>query len=409
MPMIYIYITLTLIFSIYHFTFFTFCSYVFSKNISNVFLGIVSGIVNLSIWILYANSPIFGNEYLLMLIMLIVLSLELKFIFKVINSYAIFLGLAFTINTFSKRMMLFAAFAFMQPEPTGFSAITHNVELHYIVLIISFTLSLSTISLSKKLLSRRYLDIILSDKQNMVFCTTLLSLLFIMMLVFEFIGKGVPCDVQDFLYLYFLVGLTALLGFVTCIVYAYYLADLRFNVAVYKRIASENSEQEKLLKELEATASTDFLTGLYSRDSADSLIEKYIGEKQQFFIVFLDMDNLKPVNDNIGHDEGDFYIKRVSQIISKEFSNDLACRYGGDEFVVVGTYEEQSDVHLKTLRCYNKVSDIKKTYNKSYTTSLSYGTVFVPTTNALSAKKLLAIADQRMYEAKSKNKKTRTN
>ncbi len=403
----YIYVALLITFVAYHYSYFSFSSYVFSKNVNNAIFGVLSGIINLSIWILYTNSPFFGNEYLLTIIILVALFLENKLIFKVSNSYAFFIALAFTINTFSKRMILFAVFALLQPQATSFSEIIQNAEIHYIVLILSFTLSLSTISLSRKSLPRRYLDTILSDKQNMVFSTTLLTLLLALLCVFEFISNGVSSEFQSFLYLYLIVGSTALLGFMLVIIYAYHLADLRLNVESYKRISSENSQQEKLLKKLEATASTDFLTGLHSRDSADNLIEQYIQEKQKFFIVFLDMDNLKNVNDNIGHEEGDFYIKRVANIIGSEFSSELVCRYGGDEFVVIGTYDDESLIHLKTLKCYNRVIGIKQIYKKKYDTSISYGTVFVPSSNALSAKRLLAIADQRMYEAKKESKKNR--
>ncbi len=400
-----IYIALVISFTLYHISYFSFTCYIFEKNSRSVLFGVLTGIINLSFWILYANSHFLGAEHLAMISFLILLFFEIKVVFKVSNLYALFISLAFTINTFTKRMMVLSVLAIM--HDMSFIQAASNMDFHYYSLILSFTLSLSTIAFSRKNLKRIHLDTILSDRQNMVFATTVLSLFTISISIFDIIGTNVSSEIVLLNYHYFVLGLVSLLGFGVVIIYAYFLAELRLNVEDYNRISIENSQQEEVLKRLETEASTDFLTGLQTRDLADSLINTYVAEKEKFFITFMDMDGLKIANDNYGHDEGDFYIKAVARILSREFQNELVCRYGGDEFIIIGSYKSEADIHMKTLKCYNKILNIQNTYSKPYETSISYGTVFATYTNTLPAEKLIAIADQRMYIFKKDNNKNR--
>ncbi len=399
-----VYIAFFVFFTAYHFVSFSFMSYVYSKNKFPALPIIIAGIVNVSFWFFYPIGPFAGNETLLVILFTIILFIENKLVFKVSNSYALFITLAFSINTFSKRMVLIAFSVLFRSSIESFNQGVLALDNFYLALAFSFCMSIGAITLSKTILTRTSLDTILADKQNMIFATTLLSIIFILLTVFTFFGGIISGYVEGFAYQYILIGIFTLGGFIASILYAYHLSDLRLAMDSYHKISHENAQEKELIKELEVTASTDFLTSLGTRDVADNLISQYVNDKQKFFITFIDMDNLKIANDNFGHDEGDFYIKKVAAELKSSFPDDLINRYGGDEFVVVGKFNNEEEVHARTLKCFNRIGAIKSVYDKQYDTAISYGTVFVPSSNGLSPQKLVSIADHRMYQFKKQKK-----
>ena len=96
---------------------------------------------------------------------------------------------------------------------------------------------------------------------------------------------------------------------------------------------------EKILR-LQREASTDPLTGLLNRRGFEErlLVEKARSDRygHSFLVAYLDLDNLKEINDTLGHNEGDRALISLAKTIKKSIrSNDFAGRLGGDEFVVV--------------------------------------------------------------------------
>ena len=103
---------------------------------------------------------------------------------------------------------------------------------------------------------------------------------------------------------------------------------------------SETSRVRKKIDELDLIASTDELTGLYNRRGFYSFGEttlkfaKAMG--QSGIILYCDMDGLKKINDDYGHEEGDRAILAESIILKSNFrSNDIIARIGGDEFAII--------------------------------------------------------------------------
>jgi two-component system cell cycle response regulator len=87
-------------------------------------------------------------------------------------------------------------------------------------------------------------------------------------------------------------------------------------------------------------ALTDSLTGLYNRrymeTHLETLIEKAFQTERPLALVMIDIDHFKPINDTYGHDAGDEVLRQfAARVQSSVRGIDLACRYGGEEFVVV--------------------------------------------------------------------------
>jgi two-component system cell cycle response regulator len=89
-----------------------------------------------------------------------------------------------------------------------------------------------------------------------------------------------------------------------------------------------------------ALAVTDELTGLYNRRYFDRhlslMLDKAREQERDMAVMLIDMDFFKSVNDNHGHDIGDAVLKEFAQRLKRNIRGvDLACRFGGEEFVVL--------------------------------------------------------------------------
>lgn len=171
--------------------------------------------------------------------------------------------------------------------------------------------------------------------------------------------------------------------------------------------------RKELEEELKKMSNTDPLTGLYNRRGFITLAEHTLGLakrlKRKLILIFIDLDNMKWINDNLGHNVGDMALKETADILRKTFrENDLIARIGGDEFVVMGVVEREEDKEDIISRLNNKLLESQKKDEKLFSLSFSIGTVFYDPEKPCRIEDLLEKADKLMYEEK-KRKKALTN
>lgn len=99
-------------------------------------------------------------------------------------------------------------------------------------------------------------------------------------------------------------------------------------------------ELNRALKEKNAQAMTDALTGLLNRRYLDEYLPREIARAlrsgEPFAVLMFDLDHFKAFNDNFGHDAGDRVLQELATLLhSMTRSGDIACRYGGEEFVLI--------------------------------------------------------------------------
>ena len=109
--------------------------------------------------------------------------------------------------------------------------------------------------------------------------------------------------------------------------------------ATLDELARENERVKSAKNHIEHMAMHDPLTGLPNRimaqHSFDQIYREAKAHKQLLGIIFIDLDNLKPINDSLGHQAGDQILKEVAlRLLSYTKQVDWVCRYGGDEFIV---------------------------------------------------------------------------
>ncbi len=149
---------------------------------------------------------------------------------------------------------------------------------------------------------------------------------------------------------------------------------------------------------------TDVLTGLNNRYKFNNYIENKLRNKtsgKKLFLVMIDMNKFKSINDNFGHLEGDKALITVSKLIIKAISrDDFLARLGGDEFVVVGERNIEEEILYTVNNIYNEVESYNKKYAKKYYISLSIGYSYSESNDLQSKDELLKKADIMMYKNK---------
>jgi len=161
-------------------------------------------------------------------------------------------------------------------------------------------------------------------------------------------------------------------------------------------------------EELLALSLTDELTGLYNRRRFFVLTEQClkvaVRTKKRPLLLFIDMDDLKWINDHYGHNEGDQALIGVADILKKTFrESDIIARIGGDEFVVLlESTDENSETLLTRLHENVKDYNVKRS---QHTLSISLGTAQFDPEHPISIDELLSKADALMYAQKRKKRK----
>ena len=154
-------------------------------------------------------------------------------------------------------------------------------------------------------------------------------------------------------------------------------------------------------------AITDALTGLFNRRYMEmhlaSLVEQAAARGKPIAVMILDIDYFKSVNDTHGHDAGDDVLREFSMRIRKAIRNiDLACRYGGEEFVIVMPETDMAVASMVAERIRRRIATEpfpiqQGAKNLEVTISIGIAAIGAPGDNAAA---ILKRADTALYRAK---------
>ena len=167
---------------------------------------------------------------------------------------------------------------------------------------------------------------------------------------------------------------------------------------------SRKGQQTEIMEQL---AYHDGLTGLYNRQ-AFLREEKVLAKKKEgeYTIFQFDVNNLKRMNDQYGHSEGDRFIIGAATVLRECFGEENCFRTGGDEFIAIVPGNSECDAFRRTEDLLEeKIRDFNSREQLPIPMSIAYGyaTYNAETMDPETVEKL---ADQRMYEMKNKMKET---
>jgi diguanylate cyclase (GGDEF)-like protein/PAS domain S-box-containing protein len=170
------------------------------------------------------------------------------------------------------------------------------------------------------------------------------------------------------------------------------------------QVVRDITERKKLEETLRNSSLKDDLTGLFNRRGLLKQAAPYFDfarrQKEKLLLLFIDLDGMKKINDEFGHNEGDNALIQTAQILNRSFrSSDIIARLGGDEFTVLVT-----DLTASKEDAITRLNDSLKAYNASETCShklaFSIGVATLEPERMTCFEELLEQADQAMYEQK---------
>jgi len=161
---------------------------------------------------------------------------------------------------------------------------------------------------------------------------------------------------------------------------------------------------QRLQIDLTDLANTDKLTRIPNRHATQTFFEKEISRSQraksEFSILLIDLDNFKRVNDEHGHDMGDFVLVKAAQVFHSSIrKQDIVGRWGGEEFLIIlpDTTVENAEKFAERLCHEISVTEFKDS-NTSVEITLSIG---IASSNSLESMDVIfKKADNALYKAK---------
>jgi diguanylate cyclase (GGDEF)-like protein len=174
-------------------------------------------------------------------------------------------------------------------------------------------------------------------------------------------------------------------------------------------ITLENIDERKNAEqELQHLALHDPLTGLYNRHFSDRELARLASNASSSLthaLLYIDLDHFKVINDSHGHSQGDAILREVANRLAMRLSpEDLLCRVGGDEFVVLTLHKNLAQAHeLATQLCDSLEAQPYRLMEKVYTLSCSIGVTVIDGSQQ-DAQIYLQQADIALYVAKAKGR-----
>ena len=171
------------------------------------------------------------------------------------------------------------------------------------------------------------------------------------------------------------------------------------------RLESQLAEIQLLQAELNERMLRDPLTGLYNRRYLQETLPREFSRLERIGhplgMIIMDIDRFKSINDTYGHDAGDILLQAIGKLLLGNIrTEDIACRYGGDEFVIV-----MPDASLEV--CQGRAELIRSLFeamettydSKTIRTTVSMGVAAYPL-HGSNREEILTCADRALYKAK---------
>ena len=218
------------------------------------------------------------------------------------------------------------------------------------------------------------------------------------------IWLGAPLKVKDKI-----IGAMAVQSYTSPKLYSE--KDIKIMEFVSSQIATA-IERKRMEEELKRLAHYDTLTGAYNRGHGLELLQRELKlakrNKSSLLLAYSDLDNLKDINDEFSHEEGDWVMVQVAKLFKSILREvDIITRMGGDEFLVIFLDSSLNEIPIIRKRLSKELNRLNQISKKPYKIEFSIGFSNYDPANPQPMDELIRIADQKMYEEKKSKSKGR--
>ncbi|HTQ05239.1 MAG TPA: diguanylate cyclase [Polyangiaceae bacterium] len=182
------------------------------------------------------------------------------------------------------------------------------------------------------------------------------------------------------------------------------------DVTMRRQLEQRLADQAEELRHLSLR---DGLTGLYNRrgflELSGQLVRVAERQQHRLALLFVDLDGLKDINDELGHAHGDRAIAEAAELLRSTCrATDLVARLGGDEFVVLASDVNDDSIAVLTGRLDRALAEANEKAGRDFRLSFSLGVASFDPKAPVAIETLLGQADERMYEAKAQKRRPRS-
>lgn len=193
-----------------------------------------------------------------------------------------------------------------------------------------------------------------------------------------------------------------------------YLVKEEIDRALLFRVVRYACERHRLMASLQSLALMDTLTGLYNRHGFVTIAEEQLKlarrNRSSVALAFIDLDGMKRINDELGHEFGDQALIATARILKSTFrASDLVARLGGDEFIMLGLGiqpEAIDRIHKRLLRNLAQHNRGKSVIPVAF--SVGFASHKPSRRDQKTIEQLVSEADQAMYVEKQSHHASRT-
>lgn len=391
----------SIIFLVYNLVVFNYSQKILLNQKQNLLVYLPVALVNYALIVIFYFYHL--NEFYFTIGYFVVLAIEFRIYFNTSIQKNIFGTVCFALNIVCIRMLVMSIYSAY--HHVDVNSVVTSVSLNLLCSVISISLAIVYITIFDLFVKIEILFFIHTIGDNATFVDRVLCSIYVYLIIIVNLYYIQDPAANSILHWYLIkVAVCSIGGFAVSIGYAIVMATLQDLQQQSEEVIEEIINTEEAHKELLDIAYIDSLTGCFKRDWAMQNLQQRIDENQDFLVIFIDLDGLKFVNDNYGHQEGDLYLLIVVKLIKEFFPNKAVCRLGGDEFLVIFEGKDYKACHAVTQALWDELNSLSQTSGE-YMMSFSYGITTYE--EGMSCASLLNNADKKMYDFKMANKKAR--
>lgn len=273
----------------------------------------------------------------------------------------------------------------------------HNYKT--IPVVIGFLLAAGLIALLRRLLSHDEVATVCANPRSRRFVTGMAGIGFVY-LCSVLILYYIDADAAIVKVWAMKASLSVLASVALAFFFAYRSAYLIRCGRERRAVERDLEEHEREREELQLIAQRDALTGCCTRGYARELIDRLGREGIDARLVFIDVNDLKSVNDSLGHEAGDRYLVALASALDAVARDprDVLCRYGGDEFVAVVVGATEQELRDRLEEASHRLRTEGNTESFPFPMSMSFGMTELKAGERF--EDALVRADVEMYRAK---------